>query len=1066
MSEGAENQRQNRITKLLEERDYRIANVYKGGVEVMKQDYPEKIPQSANSFREVIYMLTALDEIKKFGRIKRTKPKAKRKQDLIENLDPLHRISTAYVLHKRLTEEMLSWFASVAHHSRYPTEKEYFNKVAELEKLLEKILKPHFEVIDEIDKLLTKKPVEREEFGVMKTLLSRNTSAYNYFFQNASADWLPVLMKEKYFENPQHIVKNGDRHIFIRWTPAIYLWKSASQKPSEVSQIICSFTTPPEGDRNPWILNCFVKAALEMPPKYSKCIVNTIFKEKWIEAIHFHSFLAISISKLMKKIADNGFEKETICLAHALLYMELVEHDNSGVSTNDRKVVKPRVGDYWFENILNDSIQYIFEKFPKSVTRFCVKQVTTMIYLENAGKGEKESKMDQSWVWRRAIENSEKNHYNDFRSQLVGKLGDFLIELGRKSLPALRKILIEISRIEYPVFRRIELYVYWSFPEHFKSKINDAIKANFNDPKLQHEYFYLVKNCFQYASELTRKQYLEYVNNGPSAERIGLWKYQMKDPKLNIIEQKVKSWKVDKLMPIKTHLLQSEKERFKDLLKTNILTSDFIPLYNPELNEPKLKLNDNMRPDEVISFLRSYDVDRDIDPTYSNGTAQLFQEYVSREPKNYSSQALACLDLDAIFICGFLRGMEHAIKQKALIDWDSLLSLCEKITSLAKDNKIRDVYGTIYYVVTVLKLSINRDSINFEFRCRVWELLKNLVELGNDDPTYEEEYAKEDWDNLGLTNGTTDEQTFESIFEYIMWCEKHTTKGYFDTKAKNLITCYLEQNIIATRSRQAVLGYNLLTLYYFDQNWIGKRLDDLFENKNENLSRVAWYEYLAGNVYDEAFIDLSRRYLAHVATLKCLTLNNNELRDYDKRVIWHVTVAYLHNIAGSKEIFREMIERAHEKVLSHCAWVITAILRDQKENHNEAFNFDVFREVWNSSPLTSNSELLRWVHFSPLSKKETLEFLYNSLVKSSDPISSPLSFEEFIPYVNIYPHLTLECLELIIHNRLSDSDFIIVGDELKYILKVLLENDETNNSACTLVHFLGEHELDEYKILL
>ena len=1069
MSEQSENLRRERIVDYLAERALSIADVYRGGIKVLEQDYPEQLPQSAHSLREVIYMLTKLDEIKKFGRMKRIQPIITRKEDLVKNLDPLSGIPNAYVLHDKLVGDVLNWFSSVAHHGKYPTKKEFMKKVVELEILLEQILKPHFEVTDEIDKLLKIEIPKQKDFDDLKFLLSRNASAYNYFFQNASVNWLPILLKEKYLKDPQHIADVGSQRKPVSWPPAIFLWKLASLKPSEVSQIICSFKTPKKNnERSPWILDHFVKAALEMPPEYCKCIAETIFREKWLETAYTYYPLVISVSKLMTKFADAGFKIETVCLASALLRIKLSEPRDADLLEKEKKrYVKPIVEDYWFTKLVKEEIHHAFEKFPKPITSFCVKHVTDMIWLENLGNGNKESKVDKSVLWRRAIENHEQNHRGDFRSQLVGKLGDFLIALGHKSITSLKQVLNEMSKVDYPVFRRLELYVYWSFPEHFKRQINRAINVNFDKYELHHEYFHLLANCLPYATKKTREKYLACVDIGPDERRIKSWMARKENQEPGTVDLMIGYWKANKIAPIKKHLTEEEAKKFADLMDDNSIYPDFhIYSHGAKVSEPKSELKDNLTPDEVFKFISSYAIKKQLSFGYYDGTPQKFQEYVAKEPQNYSRLALRCLGLDSEFKHRFFRGAEDAIKQKNTIDWESVFSLCTRIIDLAKDQKDHKICSTIDHIVSLLKAGMELDSINFDFRNRVWKLLTSLITLQNSDRVRGDEHVVEDWDVFGLTSDTTDEQTFYSVIAYIIWCEQHTKKRFFDPGAKKLITDYLEQKITATISRQVVLGYQLVNLYYYDSGWIRKRLTNLFKNQDDKFSKAAWHGYLTGVIHGEVFRDLIPQYETHVKKLGSAMLDNGELLGDDKQVIEHITKCCLYQIEEAENIFTRMIQNTHEKVHSHCAWIITMVLREHKQRPIRSFNIEAFRKVWEDSQLTSNPELLFWVEYSPFDKKKTLELFYNSLVKSPKSITFPLSFEELEPYTETYPQLTLSCLDLLIRTRSRDPDFYIFGEKLKNMLRILLKKDETRSSATALIHYLGEHGIYEYKDLL
>lgn len=1069
-------ERQRKIFEHLEELDPKIAETFRGGIEVLETNYSEKITQSAHSLREVIYLLTRLDEIKQLGKVKTMSQGKTRKEDLIKNLDPVKAApEEAYVLYDELVKDKLAWFSIVAHHGEFPSEKKFRKKIDEFETLLEKILKPHFEVINEINKILDTKKPTKTGFNNLKQLISRNSSAYNYFFQNATAKWLPFLFKDNYLKDPPHIVKVGEERRFSVWSPAIYLWKSSSEKPDEVSKIIVNFKIPKKDDeRNPWLLDYFVKAAIEMPPKYGKLIAEKIYNEKWIQT-SYHNYLDRPISELMKRLSDTGFKKETVMLARTLLNVKLGEPYVTGGILEDYKEkrdVKPVIDNYWHGELLKNEIPYVFEKFPEAITELLIELVTSMIYLENIGRGDKKSKTDASVGWRPAIEDSEQNWEHDFRSQLLGTLGNFLIVLGKKSIPLLKQILQKISEINYPVFRRLELYVYWVYPEHFKKEIDVAIENYFDIYELHHEYFHLLKNTFSLASKKTREKYLSYVEKGPDKEHLEFWNQQAEHQQPGFVDLKIRLWKSDKLRSIVNHLTKDKKEKYTDLIDEEIgfPHPDFhIYTSGAKTSEPVSELKDNLTPYQVIDFIKNYKT-KELDFGYHDGTSEKFQDYVQNDSESYSKLALKCADLDSVFIYRFFRGIEEAIKQKKVIIWESILSLCEKIIDSIKQGKYgkQKEFNILDSIASLLEEGIGFDSINFAFRSRVWKLLNDLVILQDADSSSLESYPREDLDAYGISINTTDGKTFHAMMKYAIWCKKQLKeKKIFVAEVKELLSNYLEQKLPSTVSRQAVLGYYLPTLYYFDKKWIRSQLPNLFKNQNEVLSRAAWDSYLLRDVYNDVFNDLLNEYNSHIKKLNAPPFKDDRLWKFDERVIEHITLAYLFKFKKAEKIFNYMLNHSHEKVLSHCAWHIGHILRGQKHRPNKSFDIDAFRKIWKNSKLANNEDLHTWVEYTPFNKTETLQLTYNSLKKSTKSIRF-LSFlvEQLESYAKTHAQSTLKCLDLLIHTRANDPTFHIARENLRNVLQILLQNKKTKKGTATLIHYLGELGYNEYKDLL
>ena len=63
---------------------------------------------------------------------------------------------------------------------------EYYSKLKEFETILNRIILPHDQVIKNIDELL-KKNVTKNNFEKLRSLIERNLSSYNYFFNNVNS---------------------------------------------------------------------------------------------------------------------------------------------------------------------------------------------------------------------------------------------------------------------------------------------------------------------------------------------------------------------------------------------------------------------------------------------------------------------------------------------------------------------------------------------------------------------------------------------------------------------------------------------------------------------------------------------------------------------------------------------------------------------------------------------------------------------------------------------------------------------------------------------------------------
>ena len=547
-----------------------------------------------------------------------------------------------------------------------------------------------------------------------------------------------------------------------------------------------------------------------------------------------------------------------------------------------------------------------------------------------------------------------------------------------------------------------------------------------------------------------------------------LWEQQsVNQQESGYVERRIKFWKSDKLNPILDYLTDNERKKFKNVLEVErgFPHPDFhVYTEGAKTSEPKSELPDNLGVDQVFDYLKGYEP-KELEFGYHDGTPEKFQNYVKDNSDIYSKYALKCLNLEPTFLTRFFYGIHDAIKEKKVINWETILSLSEQIIENIKQGKQKG-NGITSSLVNVLEDGIGLDSIDFSFRNRIWNMLCNLIAITDVDVP--EDSPQENQDAYSISINSVDGKIFHSILKYAIWCEKHLgKKRIFIPEAKNILSDYLDKKLPSTISRQTVLGYHLPSLYYYDKPWIRKKLSNLFSAQNESLSTAAWDGYLLRQVYSDIFEDLISQYEIHVNKLNSPPFTDGRLWNYDERVIQHITLAYLFKFKNSAKLFNKMLAHSHEKVLSHCAWWIGRILDEQKKKPSKSFDLVAFRKLWKDSPLTSSEELHSWVEYTPFDKKETLSLLYNSLRKSTKSIKF-LSFlvEELESYAKTHPQSTFKCLDLLIRKKANDPEFHIARDHLKPVLQTLLQNNTTKKNTTALVHHLGELGYNEYNVLL
>ena len=1068
--------------------DPKIAKCYLGALEVLEQNNSDKIAQSAHSIREVIEQLTRIpdrkDTPKQFEKTDKEGHREKRdNRDIrLRRLDPLDSISHVehYTTDDLVGDEFLDWFQSVSHHGMYPTERKYRQKLRKTESLLELVVKPHFEVIHDIDEILSKKPTENNFKENLKPLLERSLSTYNHFFQHASGNWLPFLANEKYFNSPRHIIQGSEGIQFPIWWPGRYLAKVAYEQPELVAKIIKDVTLPQEKkERNPWILEDFVRAAIAMPTKHSRRLVSKIMEERWVD-IPYDTAIGLHIAKMMVKLTDDGYKEESIKLCEILLNVVLSEptyRENSIQGNTTERDVEPVLDDLVYTETLKD-IFHLYDQFPVHVICLLIKLLEKTVKLDNRGRNQKGSQDDMSVAWRPSIEDHEQNLVPDFKSQLIGTLGSILILEGRRSISDLKEVVSVLGKKKYPIFKRLTLYIYQNYSLSFKREIRDAIIQDFDNPHLIHEYFHLLKENCPTMSRSVIQKYLALIEKGPKQESLDLWKENARFADEIYVERQIKKWKTEKLEPVFECLKDKQRHRFDDLINdVGRVTAppDFhFVSFGTRTSEPITGLTDGLDVEHVILFIKSNAPGQD-GFDYHDGTGSKFQKYVTNNPFEFSKRSTDLQNMNPVYVVNFLRGLKNAIEeQTGMIEWEPILSLCKHIIeSTDRENPPTSrECNMFYYIACVLKAGLIKNSVGFDLRGDIWMLLESLAAF-EDKSSQNEEYPNKNFNARTLSIKTLTGQTLHAIINYAIWCNIHleNKRNVLVPEVKNLLSRYFAGEISNSVSGHAVLGLYLPSMILLDKKWIMKNFPRMFGHKQERLNRAAWDAYLLNRKFRHVFVHICDNYRTHIRTFENLQFKTDGyLQESDTCLIRHVTESYLYGMRGGQKLFFEMLYFENDHVLSYCAKHIGRILRGEKKNPSQSFNIRAMRRIWRNSKLSTNESVSLWLESTPFTEDETIKLFLNSLQKSNTNLKYPYCLIDSLKqYAKSHPLQIVECLELMVHKDVKNhDDHYMRTRKFGKILKILLasHNDDVVRRAISLINYLGALGYNEYKDLL
>ena len=365
-------------------------------------------------------------------------------RNLVKTLDPLG--GGSLNIRKDYQEILViqKYFIGVDHYNSSFTETEYYNKLKQFETLLNRIILPHDKVIKNIDELL-KKNATKNNFEKLRSLIERNLSSYNYFFNNVdSVKWFRFLQNIKYFYNPAHIEIIDEREAHMDWPPGKYLIKMSKIIPNQVSKILLNMELPKKNNERSFIIMRYLmNILLNLPAEHSKKFVVQIMKKHWMGNSHNHLNINMELEMLVKKLAKSNYENESLKLCSKLILFEYVDQNNMSITASD---VQPIIGSYHYENMLEKTIPELYRSFHKPVIFLLINNLNSILTMINKKSGKPELFLDNSIIWCTSIMPNKENFDRDFRTKLLMLIGKLLIDEGNRSKKDLREELLLLDK--------------------------------------------------------------------------------------------------------------------------------------------------------------------------------------------------------------------------------------------------------------------------------------------------------------------------------------------------------------------------------------------------------------------------------------------------------------------------------------------------------------------------------------------------------------------------------------------------------------------------------------------
>ena len=1029
---------QQRIFKRLTDIDPKFARMYMGGLHVLlDQGNPECIVQSAHSIRESTARLSDVGKsLLSQEEIKAAKNERSSNARQLEKLfDPLGGVPWFdQTLYDTWNTEFHQFFIEVSHHGRCPSLDEYRAQLARYEDFLSSYVLPlQTEIYDRIDKQLATGP-EDTALLEFKLLLSRNVESYRYFFRKADARWLGFLK----------------RHTLLtaNWEVADYLARIAPQAPEDVMTIIESMPTV-QGD---WATQKgFIDAANKMPPMIAARLVRKLEDDKWLKGREA-DWLSYPLNDLLQTLIDSSMHDDALRLSQILLAIEPPGPDSS-------RETAAHIGNHYYRETLK-RFSNIAAGALSQYVRLLVRLLGKAISLERP-----EEIQDGSTIWRPAIEDHEQNWRH-------GDPKDLLVTAARVALEryieyvksaGTQSPITEIDNLlrwdpPYSILKRLRLHVYRLHAGDCMPEIEKALIEEFDNWKVWHEYASLVAHVFPNLSPETRSRYFQAVDRGPAGEKK---------------EDYIRHWTARKISVIRHHLSPAELDTYKDLIPEaeRMTQPDFLSTHSSMWVGPTSpKTEDDllgMPVMEVIEHLAEWTPVKDWFAPSHEGLGRVLSAVVAKSGELYSREAARFLDprIRPVYLYHLFFGFREALKNKARLDWKSILTLAGSIVQGAQsgtlsafdphteDERFEPKWdGVNQEIGSLLEAGLGNRTTGAPFTSRdeIWPLIEFLCEHPDPTPEHEAQYGGNNMEPVTLSINTVRGRGFHALFAYIFWCDHHLKKNGHSSRipdeAKRVLESHLDVARDPSLAIRSVYGQYFPWLFVYDPEWTSGLVAQVFPADDPKRRYAAWETYQANAVFPQVYTALRAQYELAISELRKFKKERRYWADPVERLAYHMVIAYAYRMGGDKDalwlrFFRVADPKQRGMAVSFCGRMY--INREEARSGDKFPETNRLQELWEwrlaaSKDAEELQEFGWWVADGKFNDEWMLQRLIETLHKTGGVIEAGfLVLAALSALASRHPLLCARALSLIVKSRSADRLMLGHNENIEGILSTL-----------------------------
>jgi hypothetical protein len=743
---------------------------------------------------------------------------------------------------------------------------------------------------------------------------------HRYFFDRLeNPEWLTPLKEKGFFSSPPTPIRDEARGTiaFPAWPESRYLVRMAALAPEIVAKILFEI---PETE-NSRVRDDIAEALLALPAELAAKIVSKTIG--WTKS-RFQLLLPERLGALVSHLASNGEVEPAIQLAEALLTVR-ADPRVSKNTPEENEFFRPKALPY-FEPW---HYQKILEKNIPDLVAVAADQTLTLLcdFLDDAVRFSQTPDKDQepddySYIWRSAIDRPQ-HTVDDVRGLLVSAVLQAAEQNARNNPVNVPKIVRYLERRKWRVFHRIALHVLRLFANVAPDLVSERLKEpeRFDRPDFHREYNLLAEACFGRLEADDQRKIFDWIQKGPDIQRFktGWERFYGNPPTDEQVTRYSMAWQRDRLAPLVSELPQDIwSQRYAELVEAlgppsdaeHVAGATWVGLASPKSAEELGELTT----EQLVNYLRSWVPSGHPMEASVSGLGQQLGSLVTSEPERFSAEAEKFEGLDPTYVRALLQALAEPAKQKRLLNWQKVLSLCRWVVDQPRGSSPQkailgerdpDWSWTRKAIANLLARGFESDAIPTGARNEAWYVLECLT--NDPEPTPEDELRhSENFDAASLSINTTRGEAMHAVVGYALWVRRRienepgsnvgTALGFNGMpEVRAVLDKHLDPESDPSLAIRAVYGQWFPWLHFLDREWAQESVPRIFPRDEalRDLRNAAWTTYIIYcQPFDEVFGVLEEEYRHAIDRIGTAQESSANLDAPDSRLAQHLITEY------------------------------------------------------------------------------------------------------------------------------------------------------------------------------